>query len=474
MVAISAVAVDGADNTYSVAVNETTRFAGYLRVYSIPQGIDKMPTVIGKATNAVTNAASALTLASSGPATNGFSLPASGNYDGPGAPGGYDAGARGRCVPWYRAHGWAALSAPHCCCCVVELVFTSPRASQRERCEAMLPPLALVHGCCTFVPRSAQHVPTRCVPKRRVHVLRSHRQVGLPVDRRRRLPMERGADQPPARPTPPPSWGASTASCASPVGDVAGTGLGNAINSGSPTFFPVSHEANVRLHVPPVAHGSVVARPFLVLVSAQVQHCSQRTRPPALPDCGASRFLRCRAGARAVPPRATSGWPATTRRPCSRRTPAFSSTRTPTGMGTWTTRVSVPLNTVTNDCALHLRPRRGHRRPVLRGGELQRRHRRQQVQQHGLRQQRMPDRQGGSVVSPHRRLRPCCLRVTRAQPQSGRLKPLGPQSSAMWPPDAVNWNASVSPPAQLLVDAAHAEPVTALAPAGSPPDEVDY
>ena len=32
-----------------------------------------------------------------------------------------------------------------------------------------------------------------------------------------------------------------------PVGAVAGTGLGNGINGGHPTFFPVGHETNVRL-----------------------------------------------------------------------------------------------------------------------------------------------------------------------------------------------------------------------------------
>ena len=92
-VAISAVAIAGADNPYAVAVNEVTRFAGYLRVYGLPQGQDNHPTPIGSATNAIANAAAKLGLPTTGPAgSGGFSMPASGQLDGPGAPGGYDAG----------------------------------------------------------------------------------------------------------------------------------------------------------------------------------------------------------------------------------------------------------------------------------------------------------------------------------------------------------------------------------------------
>ena len=94
-VSISAVAVDGADNAYAVAVNETTRFAGFLRIYSIPSGTDggDAATTIGLSAN-LFNAASKLTLPTSGGAgTSGWSMPSSTLYDGPGAPGGYGAGA---------------------------------------------------------------------------------------------------------------------------------------------------------------------------------------------------------------------------------------------------------------------------------------------------------------------------------------------------------------------------------------------
>ncbi len=92
-VAISAMAIDGADNTYVVTVNETTRFAGYLRVYKLPKGQDNQPTTIGSATNAAINAAADIGL-TGGAAGSGWSMPSSGAglVDGPGAPGGFDAG----------------------------------------------------------------------------------------------------------------------------------------------------------------------------------------------------------------------------------------------------------------------------------------------------------------------------------------------------------------------------------------------
>ena len=92
-VSIAAVAADGADNTYAVAVNEATRFGGFVRIYSLAAGVDGAATTIGLGNN-LGNAANKLGLPTTGAAgTSGWSMPSSTLYDGPGAPGGYGAGA---------------------------------------------------------------------------------------------------------------------------------------------------------------------------------------------------------------------------------------------------------------------------------------------------------------------------------------------------------------------------------------------
>ena len=106
-----------------------------------------------------------------------------------------------------------------------------------------------------------------------------------------------------------------------PVGAVAGTGLGNYINSGNPTFFPVTHETNVRLPARAWANTSAAAprwrcRPTLLDTGACLLLTAMfaSTAPPE--TLCALRHRRSR-----WPLTAASGWPARPRRPCSPQTP---------------------------------------------------------------------------------------------------------------------------------------------------------